>query len=322
MNIDSIALRSIKSFYVGGSRRVIEGLPVQKRQIVPGAPEREVNMNGTYTVGQMYVQEYRLAKPIFPYPVLLWHGGGMCGSQWESTPDGRDGWASVLLQQGFDVVVSDGPERGRSPWLMTDCTPDALPLFRSQEEAWSLFRIGPNHGYATERTERIAYRGQQFPHSAFDAFAKQFVPRWLSHNHLELQAYEALVSHVGPCVLIGHSQGGGYALQVAQHQPALVKAVVAIEPTGMPQTSHQSRAPHLAVWGDYFQHSPIWTAYRAEAEAYWHRLAQTGRADEIDLPACGIHGNSHFMMLDRNNRHVAGLVCEWLQQPQQQTLKP
>lgn len=305
-----LSLRSIRSFYVGGSPHQIRNIPIETRHVVPDAEPRAIDMNGSYTVGQIYVQEYRLANPRHPYPVLLWHGGGMCGSQWEATPDQQDGWLWLLLQSGFDVMIADGPERGRSSWLLA--SQDDLPVYRSKEEAWSLFRIGPAGGYAAEPAQRNAFAGQQFPCDAFDDFSKQFVPRWTDHMALEQQAYEALVSRIGPCILIGHSQGGGYALRVAQRLPSHVKAVVALEPTGMPDTSHCSQAPHLAIWGDHIEHSPLWQSYRKTADAFWQRLGQTTHTALIDLPRQEIHGNSHFLMLDRNTRQIAGLMCQWL----------
>lgn len=350
---ETITLRSVKSFYVGGTDLTLSGLPVQKRQIIPAAQAREVDMNGSYVVGQLYVQEYRLANPRYPYPILLWHGGGMCGSQWEATPDGRDGWLWHFLQMGFDVLVSDGPERGRSPWLIppqgavwapahtqadasasmpptempSTGTPRAkmppakmpvvtltdLPVYRSRQEAWSLFRIGAPEQYADDPRARVPYAGQQFPVGAFDAFASQFVPRWLGRADMEQHAYEALVRKVGPCIVIGHSQGGGYALRVAQACPAQVRAVVALEPTGMPETADYAYAPHLAIWGDHLAQSPVWTGYRNDAQVFWARLARHAPASQIDLPEQGIRGNSHFMMLDRNSRDIARLVGEWLQ---------
>ena len=32
----------------------------------------------------------------------------------------------------------------------------------------------------------------------------------------------------------------------------------------------------------------------------------------ISLPAIGIHGNSHMMMLDHNNLQVADVIVEWI----------
>ena len=309
----TVTLRSVKSYYVGGTSVTMSGLPVLNRQIVPAAAARAVDMNGSYIVGQLYVQEYRLAEPRCPYPILLWHGGGMCGSQWEATPDGRDGWLWHFLRMGFDVLVSDGPERGRSPWLVRDGERGDPPVYRSREEAWSIFRIGEPGTYADKPAARKPYGGQQFPVDAFDRFAKQFVPRWLGHMELELSAYMALVREAGPCIIVGHSQGGGYALQLAQKCPELVRAVVAIEPTGMPDRADGAKAPQLFLWGDYIARSEVWSSYRHAAQSFLSELRQHVQASEIDLPGLGIRGNSHFMMLDRNSKDIAGLVGEWLQ---------
>ena len=113
----------------------------------------------------------------------------MTGAQWESTPDGRQGWLWRLLQSGYDVFVADAPERGRASWAMSPQVYDTAPIFRSKEEAWQLFRIGPADGYAPAGQARRAYPGQQFPEDAFDTFAKQFVPRWLNHDAMALDAY-------------------------------------------------------------------------------------------------------------------------------------
>ena len=41
--------------------------------------------------------------------------------------------------------------------------------------------------------------------------------------------------------------------------------------------------------------------------------AAGGSVDVIDLPKAGIHGNSHMMMMDKNNLEVAGLIQNWLE---------
>ena len=35
--------------------------------------------------------------------------------------------------------------------------------------------------------------------------------------------------------------------------------------------------------------------------------------DVIELPKAGIQGNSHMMMMDKNNLEVAGLIQNWLE---------
>ncbi|CUI32684.1 Alpha/beta hydrolase family [Achromobacter xylosoxidans] len=308
-----VLLKSLRSHFLGGREAMASGLPVLRRQVVGNGAARAIDMNGSYCAGQLYVQEYRLAEPRHPHPVLLWHGGGMSGAQWESTPDGRQGWLWRLLQSGYDVFVADAPERGRASWAMYPQIYDAAPIFRSKEEAWHLFRIGPANGYAPRGQPRRAHPGQQFPADAFDTFAKQFVPRWLAHDAMALDAYRELLDLAGPCIVIGHSQGGGYATQLARECPGPIRAVVAVEPTGTPERVDGSLPPQLLVWGDHFDHHDTWQRYRAQTDAYWNALRRAGRrADVLDLPAAGIAGNSHFCMLDRNSDRIAELIVDWL----------
>ncbi|WMD21511.1 alpha/beta fold hydrolase [Achromobacter seleniivolatilans] len=308
-----VQLKSIRSHFVGGAEAVAGGLSMQQQKVVGNASPRLIDMNGGYSVGQLYVQEYRLTQPRHPYPVLLWHGGGMTGAQWESTPDGRQGWLWRLLQAGFDVFVSDAPERGRASWAMFPEVYDSAPIFRSKEEAWRLFRIGPAAGYAPAGQARQSYPAQQFPVEAFDTFSKQFVPRWLTHGDMALDAYRSLLDLTGPCIVIGHSQGGGFATQLAQEYASTVRAVIAVEPTGTPAAAACVLPPQLLVWGDHFDTDDTWQRYRAQTDAYWNALQAAGqRADVLDLPAAGIPGNSHFCMLDRNSDQIAGLIVEWL----------
>src|ERR1700723_3401082 len=65
---------------------------------------------------QMYVEHWIPREVRHPYPVVLIHGGYGQGSDWISTPDGRRGWATLLLEQGYAVYVLDRPGQGRNPY--------------------------------------------------------------------------------------------------------------------------------------------------------------------------------------------------------------
>ena len=65
---------------------------------------------------QMYVEYQIPAKVRHPYPIVLVHGGGGQGLDWMGTPDGRRGWATMLLEEGYKVYVVDRPGHGRSPY--------------------------------------------------------------------------------------------------------------------------------------------------------------------------------------------------------------
>lgn len=307
-----IALRQISSFFVGGETRVLEGLPVTFKSMVLNGVPREVNPNGSHVFGQMYVQEYRLAEPRHPYPVLLWHGGGMTGCSWETTPDGRPGWLWRFLELGYDVMVSDAVERGRSSFAMWPYIFESEPVHRTKQEGWTTFRIGLS--YADDPGKRHIFPGQRFPTGHFDEFAKQWVPRWPAHEPMILRGYEALIDKVGPCIVVGHSQGAGFAAEIARRRPGIVKQVVAVEPGGVPSgPAGVTLPPHLVVWGDHIEPSgKHWTGYRSQATGYFRSIADEAVVTVLDLPAHGIAGNSHFPMMDDNSDEVFALVSRWM----------
>ena len=63
--------------------------------------------------------------------------------------------------------------------------------------------------------------GNQFPIEAYDNFLKQIVPRWLSTDNAIIDAYVALIDRVCPCVVLAHSQGGHFAIKVAEKRAEL-----------------------------------------------------------------------------------------------------
>jgi pimeloyl-ACP methyl ester carboxylesterase len=79
--------------------------------------ERAELARATYVNGkQMYVEVFTPAQVRHPYPMVLVHGGGGQGLDWMCTPDGRRGWALILLEEGYKVYVVDRPGHGRSPY--------------------------------------------------------------------------------------------------------------------------------------------------------------------------------------------------------------
>jgi len=306
-------LKSIGSFFVGGQRKKLHDLPVEYRSMVLNGAPREINPNGHHTYGQMYVQHFRLTEPRHALPVLLWHGGGMTGATWETTPDGRDGWLTRFLESGFNVMCSDAAERGRSSFALSPDIYAEQPVFRTAEEGWKTFRLGLR--YDADPKARHLFDGQLFPVDQFDEFTKQWVPRWPAHEDMILSAYERLVEKAGPCIIVAHSQGAGFAAEIARRRPELVRCVVAVEPGGVPSTSPtQLLPPHLVVWGDHIEASgQHWTGYRKQATEYFASPLAAPSVTTLDLPASGIHGNSHFPMMDRNSDKVFDLVHTWIE---------
>src|SRR3989440_3680956 len=212
----NLNLRDMGSFHVGGREVTISGKPVKEVVFTPGGVPAKVDLNGTYLVESMYVQYFLPARPRGAVPLLMWHGGGLTGVTYETTPDGRDGWLNWFVRQGWDVYNSDAVERGRAGWAMYPDIFKSEPLFLPKSDPYVRFRVA----------------GSEFPVASYDNFMRQVVPRWTTTDDAIIAAYTALVDRVCPCVLLFHSQAGQFGFRVAQARPEKLKALIAVEPAG------------------------------------------------------------------------------------------
>jgi pimeloyl-ACP methyl ester carboxylesterase len=316
---EDIVLRGMGSFHVGGRIVAIEGKPVRDIVRVPGGPSSKLDPNGQYQVEQMYVQYFLPKQRLGKLPLLMWHGGGLTGVTYETTPDGREGWLNMFVRTGWDVYVSDAVERGRSGFASPDVW-SGEPVFLTYADPFERFRIGDGEGsWNADPAKRKVLPKNQFPVEAYDNYMKQIVPRWLSTDDAVIAGYSALVDKVCPCVLLLHSQGGSFGLKVAEARPDKIKAIVAVESAGAGNPAKAGAlksTPVLMLFGDYVDQHPRWVAYRKLDLEYAAAVrAAGGKVDVISLPDIGIEGNSHMMMMDKNNGAIAELIANWLADP-------
>ena len=314
---EPIALRGMGSFHVGGKLVEISGRPVKDVVFTPGGTPARVDPNGTYQTGQMYVQYFLPQNERGSVPLLLWHGGGMTGVNYESTPDGRRGWLEFFLRKGWAVYNSDAVERGRSGWAMYPDVIPGEPVFLTTANPFERFRIGDGaNSYNADPSKRRYLAGSQFPPDGYDNFVKQIVPRWTSTDQMIIDAYIAEVDKVCPCVIAFHSQSGQFGFKVAQARPDKVKALIAVEPAGIGDPAKADvlkDIPVLMVYGDNIEQDARWPAIRKTGTDFGDTIrAAGGSVDVVNLPTVGIKGNSHMMMLDKNNLEVAQLIQDWL----------
>ncbi len=280
---------------------------------------------GSITINQMYVQ-YRIPAGRKNVPVVMVHGSGHTGMTYETTPDGREGWATYFLRKSFPVYVVDHAGRGRSGFNPTPINavadkaaePAALPtLFLGTiERSWPNFRFGPEYPKT--------FPNVQFPMEAMDQYLAQLVPN--AETTLEgggrntVSALIALLDKIGPAVIMVHSQSGVYGLEVARQRPHLVKALVSVE-GGCETVSAKDiatpfvKVPFVSVWGD--NSKGAWGVNgdkRREGCVQAVNMINSGggRATFMLLPEMGIPGNSHMMMMDRNNLQVADMIQKWI----------
>lgn len=196
---------------------------------------RQEHASGTVAGAAMYVQ-YQIPVDARPYPIVLVHGGGGQATDYLSTPDGRPGWATRLLQRGFAVYTVDRPGFGRSPYH-----PDVLgpvPAPPTYEQISAMFSAPAKAGrYPQARLHDQWPGGGEIGDPALDTFmASQAAnPLDLAATHELMRRCGAeLLDRIGPAILMTHSMGGAFGWVVADARPGLVKSIIAVEPIGPP----------------------------------------------------------------------------------------
>jgi len=275
---------------------------------------------GHVTINQMYVEYQIPVKKRFPYPIIMVHGGGHEGKVFETTPDGREGWQTYFLRQGFAVYLVDDVNRGASGFDMTDIAlvaqgvepPTAIPSMDkyTHELAWTQFRIGPEPG--------VPFPTSQFPVEAFEQYTAQLVPafRRSIETDLNVAALVDLLDRIGPAIFLTWSQSGHFGFLATVQRPNLVKAIVSLEPSGISRPGGVSNIltpadlavlsniPILIEAGDFDPN---------RVTSHGNFAASIGpMASVLNLTDLGIFGNGHVVMLERNNIEVADLIIDWI----------
>ncbi len=236
--------------------------------------------------GQMFVEVLTPEHPSHPYPLVLIHGLAQTATNWMTTPDGRPGWAEWFVAHGWTVVMVDQPARGRSAWQPgVDGKLSAIPAQRVAE------RFTAPEAYGAWPQAQLH---TQWPGGAnkgrpgdpvFDQFYASQVPS-VGYGEAEAQmrkAGAALLDRIGPAILLTHSQAGLFGWLIADARPALVKGIVALEPSGPPYKDTPAQAVPSKPWG--LTETPL--AYNPPASASDPlRFQQQERPDGPDLAAC------------------------------------
>jgi pimeloyl-ACP methyl ester carboxylesterase len=255
---------------------------------------------------QMYVEHWIPRQVRHPYPVVLIHGGYGQGSDWIGTPDGRRGWATLFLEQGYKVYVLDRPGQGRNPYH-----PWVHGYF--DKEAPTFEGVAKNiRGDAGVHT--------QWPGSsdANDPAIAQLVAAMgqpMGNNPLTQSLWRSrggkLLDDIGPSILVTHGDGAAFAWATAREQAKLVKGIVAVE---QPATSLRGQTELAKLSGIPIA---IVTAEASGANASDPGIAASLReagctVEHIRLAGQNIHGNGPMMIMEKNNREALAPILHWL----------
>jgi pimeloyl-ACP methyl ester carboxylesterase len=274
--------------------------------------------------------EYQIPASVSHGRLVLVHGGGGQALDMLTTPDGREGWATLFLRDGFAVYTVDRPGLGRSPYH---------PALYGE--------MGPPAGYAgfVATFAGPAPEGlpphTQWPGSGdrddpaletFLAWQEPFGGGSLERAHEDMRdGAIGLLDRIGPAVLLTHSMGGGFGWLAASERRPAVKAIVAVETAGPPFVT----IPGIGSFAQGLTSLPLsYGPGESEgkldglpvavvtAESSGHGPADAATAEflrrcgadvtELRLGELGIHGNGHAMMLEKNTAEIAAVITEWI----------
>ena len=231
--VDQSAVGQRGYFYVGGH--------------YTGEPGKEIMQ------GQIYVEVVAPKDQRRRYPIVLIHGAGQTATNWMGTPDGRKGWAEYFVEQGYVVYMIDQPSRGRSAWHPGD---GPTRMFSAQQEEFQ-FTASAVKGTWPQAKLHTQWPGDgpnkgQKGDPIFDAFYATQVETLTSNEETQRRnqnAGAALLDKIGPAIVLTHSQSGSFGWLIADARPALVKGIIAIEPSGPPFEATIIGTGKARAWG-------------------------------------------------------------------------
>lgn len=326
------------SFFVDGTPQFID-----EKYTRPGDA-------GNSMVGQMYVQYQKPFSGNGQYPLIIVHGCCLSSKSWQTTPDGRMGWDEYFVRQGFDTYLADQAGRARSGFnalqyqkvLFGDAPASSNPsiLIATDAFAWSVFRWGDFATKTPFPDERFPMQTVGVGPNSTLTFYNQVIPDVNSTlpnvipgcgsafactpsdpnvPYSTPAAMATLANNLDGAILMGHSQSSSYPTMAALQQNSKgVRGIVQLEtgcfanltPADVNTLKH---IPILIVVADHFPASQPQPPTSCVTEMQQINAAG-GDMTFISLPAIGIHGNSHMMMLDSNNLEVADVIIRWIHQ--------
>ena len=274
--------------------------------------------------------EYQIPRKARDVPIIMWHSTST--KTWTSTPGGPQGFQNIFLRRGFTVHIIDLPRQGRAAWGCAEIlyTPDV----GRDQRTFTSWRVGtwPLPGGP------VLHPGSQAPNDTafFNQVVRARYPEFSGEEAelLEANSVVALLEKIGPATLFTHSGSGIRGWVTAMLSPQ-VKGIIAFEPSihvfppgelpppveGGPtqrevplaEFEKLTRIPIQIIVGDFLEASPSGPARLVNGRAFVEAVNRHGgNAEFIHLPEVGIHGNSHIMMLERNNVRIANLVSAYL----------
>jgi pimeloyl-ACP methyl ester carboxylesterase len=185
--------------------------------------------------GQIYVEYQIPKKRTQAYPLVIVPGAAQTATNFNGTPDGREGWTQHFLRRGYAVYIVEQPGRGRSSYQPdTDGTQAYPEVLRVQQRftAPEKFDLWPQARLHTQWPGTGTAGDPNF--DQFFASQVPFVQKAEMIQALNRDALAALIDKLGPVILMTHSQSGAYGWEAVDQRPGMVKALIQAEPSAPP----------------------------------------------------------------------------------------
>ena len=185
--------------------------------------------------GQIYVEYQIPKKRTQAYPLVIVPGAAQTATNFNGTPDGREGWTQHFLRRGYAVYIVEQPGRGRSSHQPdTDGTQAYPQVLRVQQRftAPEKFNLWPQARLHTQWPGTGTAGDPNF--DQFFASQVPFVQNAEVTQALNRDAIAALIDKLGPVILMTHSQSGAYGWEAVDQRPGMVKALIQAEPSAPP----------------------------------------------------------------------------------------
>jgi pimeloyl-ACP methyl ester carboxylesterase len=185
--------------------------------------------------GQVYVEYQIPKKRTQAYPLVIVPGAAQTATNFNGTPDGREGWTQHFLRRGYSVYIVEQPGRGRSSYQPdTDGTQAYPEVLRVQQRftAPEKFNLWPQARLHTQWPGTGTAGDPNF--DQFFASQVPFVQKADMTQALNRDAIAALIDKLGPVILMTHSQSGAYGWEAVDQRPGMIKALIQAEPSAPP----------------------------------------------------------------------------------------
>ena len=244
---------------------------------------------------------YQIPAKANKYPLVFIHGYGGSGVCWEMTPDGRDGFSTLMLRKKYPTYVMDLPGRGRAG--RTTAENHTKPV--ADEMFWfDIWRIG--------LWPAINALADKIGGNVLVTHSAAGYPGWAvamqNSNVKGVAAYEP----------------GGYVFpkgEAPEPMPSLTGTLSGVEVSAK-EFKKLTEIPIVIYFGEYIPEEPSknlgdenWRVRLAMAKKFVETINKHGgNATLVELPKLGIKGNTHFLMQDLNNDVIADLFDKWLKE--------